>query len=590
LVADQLKIYLELYCFKILNAAQKDLCKPSSTLAWAASRLYALRIHLQRLGEHYIALDILELELDLSKQPASIHDIIDSDKVRSAVDWRVDATNVRRTIGDFLHSLQASQLPEQSQDNLAAGGYATLMLARALIPHDEKPQTFVEMMDMLDRAESAFALCGCKLGMAETQLTRMDLRSHDLVNAKEIEAIQETFEILQYFRGLDHVIRLKHIQIMGGLDPGQFDASPELFEQLSTLALRSGNMVQFHICKLRSMRQWTQAPSFIIACERTFHLDEGFHSEELCILASGLLSQLYSLNHNVTEAEAYALLHLKYVQAQDDPQAVHNAILNYLGTVADVSADLPDKLRIEEFTNIACIWDIMLYQLCQQIENADVHKAPSYAGLSIDTCLWLSTAISSNIDENSLQPLSSPLLSTLVANIKLAIDLVGIRPINLRPLYFAKIGRALGMASEYSGNPLLSLLCNEEARTWAKNLDNFEYHLLNLQVGRRLSSMIYWDRPNFQVFQPLARSRLMEAQYFFWENSQRHGSYQSGVASSMSLGRSYLRELQILIEEHNWGERESAKEVTTIQVENRRQLIDLADSGIRCVKKGIDGR
>lgn len=590
MVADQLKIYLELYCFKILNAAQKDLRKPSSTLAWAASRLYALRIHLQRLGEHYIALDILELELDLSKQPASIHDIIDSDKVRSAVDWRVDATNARRTIGDFLDSLQTSQLPEQSQDNLAAGGYATLMLARASIPHDEKPQPFVEMMDMLDRAESAFALCGCKLGMAETQLTRMDLRSHDLVNAKEIEAIQETFEILQYFRGLEHVIRLKHIQIMGGLDPGQFDASPELFEQLSTLALRSGNMVQFHICKLRSMHQWTQAPSFIIACERTFHPDEGFHSEELCILASGLLSQLYSLNHNVTEAEAYALLHLKYVQAQDDPQAVHNAILNYLGTVADVSAELPDKLRIEEFTNIACIWDIMLYQLCQQMENVDVHKAPSYAGLSIDTCLWLSTAISSNIDENSLQPLSSPLLSTLVANIKLAIDLVGIRPINLRPLYFAKIGRALGMASEYSGNPLLSLLCNEEARPWAKILDNFEYHLLNLQVGRRLSSMIYWDRPNFQVFQPLAQSRLMEAQYFFWENSQRHGSYQSGVASSMSLGRSFLRELQILIEEHNWGERESAEELTTIQAENRRQLIDLADSGIRCVKKGIDGR
>jgi hypothetical protein len=585
-----LKIYLELYCFKILNAAQKDLRKPSSTLAWAASRLHALRIHLQRLGEHYIALDILELELDLSKLPASIHDIIDSDKVRSAVDWRVDATNARHTIGDFLHSLQASQLPEQSQDNLATGGYATLMLARALITHHEKPQPFLEMMNMLDRAESAFALCGCKLGMAETQLTRMDLRSHDLFNAKEIEAIQETFEIFQYFRGLEHVIRLKHIQTKGRLDPGQFDASPELFEQLSTLALRSGNMVQFHICKLRSMRQWTQAPSFIIACERTFHPDEGFHSEELCILASGLLSQLYSLNHNVTEAEAYALLHLKYVQAQDDPQAVHNAILNYLGTVADVSADLPDRLRIEEFTNIACIWDIMLYQLCQQIENVDVHKGPSYADLSIDTCLWLSTAISSNIDENSLQPLSSSLLSTLVANIKLAIDLVGILPINLRPLYFAKIGRALGMASEYSGNPLLSLLCNEEARPWAKILDDSEYHLLNLQVGRRLSSMIYWDRPNFQVFQPLARSRLMEAQYFFWENSQRQDSYQSGVASSMSLGRSYSRELQILIEELNWGERESAEELTTIQVENRRQLIDLADSGIRCVKRGIDGR
>ena len=267
-----------------------------------------------------------------------------------------------------------------------------------------------------------------------------------------------------------------------------------------------------------------------------------------------------------------------------------NAILNYLRTVVDVSSDLPDLPRIEEFTNIASIWDIMLYQLCQKIEHVNVHEAPTYAGLSIDTCLWFSTAIGSNIDENSLQPLSRPLLSTLVANIKLATDLVAILPIHLRPLYFSKLGMALGMASEYSGNPLLSLFCNNETLPWARDLDEFNYYLSKLQIGRRLSSMIHWDRPNFQVFQPLARSRLIEAQSFFWENSRRQAFYQSAVTSSMALGRSYLRELQILIEELDWGEGKSAEELEPVHVENRRQLIDLADSGICCVKKGIDGR
>lgn len=569
---------------------QKDLRKPISTLTWAAERLLALRIHLQRLGEHYIALDLLELELELAKQPVNFHDIIDSELVKNFVDWRVDATKASCLVGDFLHSLRESQYLEQSMDNLGAEGYATLMLVRALVSHEKMIKPLEKVMEILDRAESNLILCGCELGVAEAQLLRIGLRSHDIVNAEEIEAIQETFETLQFFPGLEYVIRFRSIQTTGGLGPEASNASTELFGQLTTLASRSGNMIQSQIYRLRSMRRWTQTPTFIIACEQTFHPDKGFNSEELCIQASWLLSQLYSLNHNFAEAEAYALLHLKYIQAQDDPQAVHNAILNYLKTVVDVSSDLPDLPRIEECTNIASIWDIMLYQLCQKIEHVNVDDAPSYAGLSIDTCLWVSTAIGSNIDENSLQPLSRPLLSTLFTNIKLAIDLVAILPIHLRPLYFSKLGMALGMASEYSGNPLLSLFCNNEALPWAKDLDEFNYHLSKLRIGTRLSSMIHWDRPNFEVFQPLARSRLIEAQSFFWENSQRQAFYQSAVTSSMALGRSYLRELQILIEELDWGEGKSTEELEPLHVENRRQLIDLADSGICCVKKGIDGR
>lgn len=589
LLADQLKIYLELYCFKILNAVQKDLHKPIFTLTWAAERLHACRMHLQRLGEHYLALDLLELELELGKQPASYLDIVKPEQVRSIVDWRAQAKNASCLIDEFLNSLHALQLPEESSDNLAAEGYALLMLARALIPHEKTRKPLEEVIEILDRAESNFTLCGCKLGMAEAQLMRIGLRSHEFVE-EEIKAIQETFENSQYFRGLEDVIRFRHVQIMGGLNSGESDTSTRFFEQLATFSLRSGNMRQFQICRLRSMRQWTQAPTFILVCEQTFHPDEGFDSEELRIQASWLLSQLYSLNHNFAEAEAYALLHLKYIQAQEDPQAVHYAILNYLRTVVDVSSDLPDVPRIEEFTNIAHIWDIMLYQFCQTIEKFDFHELPSYASLSIDTCLWFSTAIGSNIDEDSMQPLSRPLLSTLVANIKLAIDLAALLPTNLRLFYISKLGKALGLASEYSGNPLLSLLCNEEALPLAKVLDEFDHHLLKLQVGGRLSSMIHWDRPNFQVFQPLARSRLIEAQSFFWENSQRQAFYQSAVTSSMALGRSYLRELQILIEELNWGEGKSTEELGPVQVENRRQLIDIADSGIRCVKKGIDGR
>lgn len=585
----QTEIYLELYCFKILNAVQKDLLKPISTLTWAAKRLHACRMHLQRLGEHYIALDLLELELDLGKHPASYPVSVEPEQVRRMVDWRAEAKHASCLIDDFLNSLHALQLPEESLDNLAAEGYANLMLVRALIPHEKTRKPLEEVIEILDRAESNFTLSGCKLGMAEAKLMRIGLRSHEFVKEEEIKAIQETFENLQYFRGLEDVIRSRHVRIMGGLDPAESDASTKYFEQLATFYLRSGNMRQFQICRLRSMRQWTQAPTFIIACEQTFHPDEGFDSEELCIQASWLLSQLYSLNHNFAEAEAYALLHLKYIQAQEDPQALHYAILNYLRTVVDVSSDLPDVPRIEEFTNIAYIWDIVLYQFCQTIEKFDLHELPSYAGLSIDTCLWFSTAIGSNVDEDSLQPLSRPLLSTLVANIKLAIDLVTLLPTNLRLFYISKLGKALGLASEYSGNPLLSLLCNEEALPLAKVQDEFDHHLLKLQIGGRLSSMIHWDRPNFQVFQPLARSRLIEAQSFFWENSQRQAFYQSAVTSSMALGRSYLRELQILIEDLNWGEGESTEGLELVQVENRRQLIDIADSGIRCVKKGIDG-
>lgn len=568
---------------------RKDLRKPISTLTWAAERLFALRIHLERLGEYYIALDLLELELELARQPVYFNGVVDSELARSFVDWRVDATKASCLVDDFLHSLRASQLLKQSTDNFGAEGFATLMLVRALVSDEKMMKPLEKVMETLDRAESQFTLCGCKLGVAEAQLLRISLCSHDIFNSK-IEAIEETFETLQFFPGLEHLIRFRSAQTTGGLGPEASDASAELFGQLSTLASRSGNILQSQIYRLRSMRRWTQTPTFIIACEQTFHPDKGFNSEELCIQASWLLSQLYSLSHNFAEAEAYALLHLKHVQAQEDPQAVHNAVLNYLRTVVDVSSDLSDLLRIEEFTNIAPIWDIMLYQLCQKIQHFNVHNAPTYAGLSIDTCLWFSTAVGSNIDENSLQPLSRPLLSTLVANIKLATHLVAILPIHLRPLYFSKLGMALGMASEYSGNPLLSLFCHNEALPWARDLDEFNYYSSNLQIGRRLSSMIHWDRPNFQIFQPLARSRLIQAQSFFWENSRRQAFYQSAVTSSMALGRSYLRELQILIEELDWGEGKSAEELEPIHVENRRQLTDLADSGICCVKKGIDGR
>lgn len=82
------------------------------------------------------------------------------------------------------------------------------------------------------------------------------------------------------------------------------------------------------------------------------------------------------------------------------------------------------------------------------------------------------TATGSNIDENSLQPLSRPLLATLVANIKLAIGLVADFPINLRPLYFPKLEKQIGMTLEHFGNPLLLLLCNDEALPWAKILES----------------------------------------------------------------------------------------------------------------------
>lgn len=193
------------------------------------------------------------------------------------------------------------------------------------------------------------------------------------------------------------------------------------------------------------MTSWIQGPTFIVTCERIFYPVEGFLSDELCVEASQLLSQLYRLNNNFPEASAYALLYLKYAHGRSDPQLLNHASLNYLQSIGDLRATVPEDDRLFELLNLSVSFDRMVYRLCRSALNGlqDLTATISYSDLPIESLLWLSKSVRCATDENFIQSMSPQLIRTLYRTLQLPVDLLSLLPSTFRRLYAYSVFAAL---------------------------------------------------------------------------------------------------------------------------------------------------
>lgn len=540
--------------------------------------------------EEDLALDVLDLEVQIHQEEIIVFELEQVEYLQHRKCFIPNVENARIVCTEFINAIQEPELPA-AQAKLSEG-FAYLLLAKAFAEKPDRASLQTELEQHTQRAEKIFSGLNCSLGLGQVQLLKLGASIEQKEMITDCKFIEAVFGRHGYLTG---ILKLEHDRAARDSDDHDIkvvSTKPKLYEKLLPLVKSTGNELLYRLYRLRSMTSWIQSPTFIVTCERIFDPVEGFLSDELCLEASRLLSQLYRLNNNFPEASAYALLYLKYAHGRSDPRMLNNASMNYLQSIGDLTATLPEDDRLFELLNLSVSFDRMAYRLCQSALNdlQDPAATVSYSDLPIESLLWLAKSVRCATDENFIQSMSSQLLRTLYRTLQLSVDLLSLLPSNFQKLFECSVCAALGTATELCTNPVLSLLCYDLGQERAVGVDGFTSYSLKLQIGRRLSSWIYHDRPNFLVFQELAWAYLRSAEEFFWGDGTHQLSYKSGLETSMVLSRSDLREVQFLIENVDWGEDEAEEVLTAAQVGNKNKLRDLIETGLASIDKAFTGK
>jgi hypothetical protein len=141
-------------------------------------------------------------------------------------------------------------------------------------------------------------------------------------------------------------------------------------------------------------------------------------------------------------------------------------------------------------------------------------------------------------------------------------------------------------------NPILSLLGYDLGQSRPAGSDGYRQAVLQLKIGRRITSWIYQDRPTFLELHDVAFAYLDQAVDFLWDERLRQSSYKNGLEASLVLARAHLREVQCLIEELDWGEDTEGEDdnMTDGQQANKRQLLNHVEAGLSPIQKAITGK
>jgi len=533
---------------------------------------------------HSEAWDVALLEVELLKAPVKIYQLKNFEYIMDTIDWEYDVESTDRISDEFIGS--CPDVAEPLGGDVVEKGKAYLLKAEVAIIKNQSDTVHL----LTRKAEEIFALTGYELGAADAQLLRIVSGTEPDIQ-KGLDDVQQLFSAKDYLPGLEQVIRHRSSDGVSLDSPRVISTSPEAHSALLPILKQSGNKFRFLLHQLNTMDTWISAPSFIAVCEKVFHPYDGFQSDELALLATKLLSYLYSINNNSREAATNALLHLQYSYIREFGEHLQPAIVNYLRVIADATSKLDDHLRVEELSNIANVWDKLLYKSVKEWDGiCRSGKQIIYADLPIEAVLWLPNAVLSAASNNSLNLLSPLLLYTVSSNIQLAIELLGTLPVNLQSPFAHQIGGALGSAAEYCGNPILALLCYDAARCGCAHHDEFALRSLELHIGRLLASLIVWDRDSYCEFEEVARSYLHEVENFYWSDGRSQLSYKKGLQASLSLATSYLTTVQSLIEELDLGEDGLEEDRSLEQQENVDRLCQLLRTGLASTAKAISGR
>lgn len=546
----------------------------------------------------FLAPDLFDLALHVHQQELLLLEIDQTEYLHTRRVFLPQTGPALQSLEDILAMITQSKPDRSGQIDLTWGmeASARLLLGYALVENEMTSADRAMMKDNLSRAWSLFNSAGSLSGQTEAALLirkyQVDL---DLAELPDWDTIETHFRRDRYFKGLIRFYEFRGaVELQDDSDscnPNFFvPTGSSLYRQLLSIAREAGDTLLFRVCQLRSMRSWIEGPTFILLCEGVFHPGEGFLSDELFLEASRLLSQLYEVNNNFTESAAFSLLHLRLAHARHDPSLLDYATMLYFRCAGNMVSTMANDDRIYEVASLAFSFDRVIARSCQSILRQIEESNPSIpaGSLPIESLLWTAQLSRHIIEDNGIQSMSPQVILACYRSLKLAIDICTLLPGEYQPLFFAQCCHALGIAAEMLANPILSLLCYDLGQLCSAVSDGYTQALLSLKAGRRLSSWIYYDRPNFLELLDLAFRYLDDAVAFFWSEESRQSSYKNGVEGSLVLARAHLREVQCLIEDLDWGEdAEDSDDLSSAQEANKKRILYHIQNGLSSIRKTI---
>jgi hypothetical protein len=595
---------LELYCYKIFLLVvrdKNDLLQPDFVSNFTA-RLRHLRHTLTKIGAYDLALDVLSMELDVQQEEEMLFELEQTEYLHHRRVFVRQLKPAIRSLEDFLSMLPKCEDDKSLSGNQTTGAEASgrLLLAYSLAENELDDSDSENMKNNLTRAWELFEFSGSSIGQVEAII--LSSRYHINLNIMELpgwDEIEACFRAQGYFKGLIKLCEFKAtIEVNNNsgdiLSRSLLSTGPSLYQLLLPIAEKAGNKLLFRTFCVRSMRNWIEGPTFIMLCENVFHPNEGFLSDQLFLEASKLLSQLYQINNNFTESSACALLHLRVAHARHDPVLLDYATMLYFQCVGNMVPTIADGDRIYEVASLAFSFDRIIARLCYStLARMETSTFTMSAGsLPIESLLWSAHLVRHVIEDDGIQSMSPQVILVVYRSLKLAVDLLLVLPIEFHGIFFSEICQALGTAAEMLANPILSLFCYDLGQSQLVGSDGYTQAVLQLNIGRRMTSWIYQDRPNFLELQDVAFAYLDKAVGFFWSEGSRQSSYKNGLEASLVLARAHLREVQCLIEELDWGEDTEGKDIerTDDQQANKQRLLDHLEAGLCPIQKAIDGK
>jgi hypothetical protein len=591
---------LELYCFKIFLLAVKDRndIVHSDLVSALAKRLRQLRQILTQIGATDLALDALDMEFHIYREQKNIFELERNEHLQHRRVFVCQAGPAIESLDDFLKTLYSTQRKgtiDATQTSEAAAS-ASLLLCYALAENNLDDSTHKTWEDNLRPAWQHFKATGSLLGQAEVAL--LGLLQHVDLNESDMptwDDIHTCFRAHGYLIGLVNFHKWKATAELnqntdrttaGSLVP----TSPSLYRQLLPICREMGNNLLFRTYQICSMRNWIEGASFILLCERVFHPGQGFLSDQLFLESSKLLSQLYETNNNFTESSAFALVYLRLAFSRRDPMLFESATMSYFRCVGNLVSTIPQDGRIHEVESLIISFERVIARMCHstlaQAETSDYIIAAW--SLPIEPLLWSTQLIHHITDDDGIHSMFSTVILAVYRSIKLSVDLLLLLPVEYQELFTPAIYQALGAAAEMLSNPTLALISYDIGQSQSTDSEAYMQAILLLKIGRRLSSWIYHDRPNFIKLQDVSWSYLDRAVEFFWSEGSRQTSYQYGLEASVVLARAHLREVQYLIEDIDWGhERGDEQDLTAEQRANKQRLHGHIAAGLIPIEKAI---
>lgn len=555
-------------------------------------RLASLRSVFLNFERPDLTLDLLDLQLNLYRHRITIYPIRDSDYLFDNTGFAVDPINANEICEAFIADTPREQTSDPYQAQVAmVSGFARLMLVESLIASKDPEPWRDRCKELLQEAQAIFSWTECRLGFTQASLLNLRICQEVASTNQTWETVKQSFEEMRFVPGLIRLIEVQAADLADPFDLQSVSISPRVCRDCLSLLEETCNKLAFQLKLLYSMTSWLQTPTFILICERIFHQGDGFHSDRLAFIASTILCKLYKTSKNFQESYIYAVMSLRYAWSRHDSTAQHTATLLFLYALGNITATMSDPTRVEEITSLAGIWDRWIYILLK-IAISKLSQSETYIpghDLPFQPLLWLANTVSCNVEDNStIQPQTEQLLLTLKAALGLASELLLLAPQQIRNIYASKFLRALGTATEHTGNPLLALQLYEHAivQCGHAQMEN-EAHSLKLEIARRLDSLLYYARPVFIDLLPLCQVYLSAAEAYFLTETFMQSSYRNGVAASMLHARFHLRCVHHAIDETDWGEDANDDELSEAQKAKQVELISLCNLAEESVRKGL---